>query len=158
MKKFVATVALFGLLVCFIGPVHSAEEYGDYYGRGHHHMMGPEHGMYVGRGGMHGGGRGMGPSSRGWESMKPEEQEKWKKMRSSYLQDTLELRKELAAKQVELDTLWNQPDVDQKKVEKLSEEIANIRAELWKKQDKYLMSCRKEFGDQGWACPGMGQW
>jgi zinc resistance-associated protein len=88
--------------------------------------------------------------------MKPEQKEKWQQMRASYLKDTLELRKQLAAKRVELETLWDQPDVDEARIEKLSAEVADLQAELSRKHDKYLMSCHKEFGDKGWACPGMG--
>ena len=68
--------------------------------------------------------------------------------------ETLELRKQIVTKKMELGTLWDQPDVDREKVEKLSAELADLQAELEKKQDKYLLQCRKEFGDKGWACPG----
>jgi zinc resistance-associated protein len=75
-------------------------------------------------------------------------------MQATHLKDTLELRKQLAAKQMELQTLWAQPNVDQAAVEKLSNEVAEVRAQLWKKRDQYLMQCRKALGAQGWCCPG----
>ena len=102
----------------------------------------------------HGHWLGCGPSSQGWKSMKPEEREKWEKMRSDFQMETLEIRKQLAAKHMELETLWAQPNVDSMKVEKLYNEVTELAAELGKKRDKYLLRCREEFGDQGWACPG----
>jgi Spy/CpxP family protein refolding chaperone len=130
-------------------------DWGSGHGWGGGHMMGSGYGS-----GLHGGGhmmgrgweRGHGP--RDWKSMEPEQREKWKKMRSQYQMETLELRKQLVTKKMELETLWNQPDVDQKKVEKLSDEVAELQAEFGKKHDKFLLQCRKNFGDKGWSCPG----
>jgi hypothetical protein len=136
------------------------------YGWGRGHMMNsgyqnwePRYGRHMDRRGwgMHGYGRGIMPNQRGWESMRPEERQKWKKMRSNYQLKTLELRKKVASKQIELETLWAQSDVDDKKIEKLTDEINALQAELAKKHDKYLLRCRSEFGDQGWVCPG-GAW
>ncbi|MGB5986618.1 MAG: hypothetical protein WBG37_15035 [Desulfobacterales bacterium] len=31
-----------------------------------------------------------------------------------------------------------------------------LRAELDQMHDEFLLQCRQEFGDQGWACPGGG--
>ncbi len=122
-------------------------------------MDGP--GMHGESRGMHGRGRmmdrGWRERPRDWESMKPEQRQEWQKMRSNYRMETLELRKQLATKQMELETLWDQPDVNQERIEKLSAEVAELKAELEKKQDKYLLQCRKQFGDKGWACPG-GRW
>jgi Spy/CpxP family protein refolding chaperone len=86
--------------------------------------------------------------------MKPEEREQWQKMHSKFQMETLELRRQLASKRVELETLWAQPDVDKARIEKLSEEIGKLESELAKERSKYLMQCRHEFGDKGWACPG----
>jgi Spy/CpxP family protein refolding chaperone len=103
-----------------------------------------------------GGGGRMGPSRHGWESMKPEEREQWQKMHSKFQMETLELRRQLASKRVELETLWAQPNVDKARVEKLSEEIGKLESDLAKERSKYLLQCRHEFGDKGWACPGGG--
>jgi Spy/CpxP family protein refolding chaperone len=89
--------------------------------------------------------------------MTPDQQAKWDKMRSSYQMDTLELRQQLATKQMELQTLWAQSDVDPARIDTLSKEVAELQAELRKKHDKYLLQCRKHFGDHDWACPG-GWW
>lgn len=132
------------------------------YGGGGGHRMGPGHGHGMHEGwGMRGPGHMMGHGWRDgphdWESMKPEEREEWQKMRAKYKMETLELRKQIVTKKMELSTLWDQPEVDEEKVKKLSTELADLQAELEKKQDKYLLQCRKEFGDKGWACPG-GRW
>jgi len=172
MKRLLMLLVVLGLAVSVATPAFcdEQEEYSQPYGYGYH-MMGPGYGMgsgymmgYGSRGwGMHGRGWGMhGPGwdwdqgPRGWSSMKPEQQEKWKKMRSAYLMDTLKLRKGLAAKQTEPQTLWAQPNVDRAKVQRLSNEVAELQVELLKKRDKYLLQCRQEFGDQGWQCPGSG--
>ena len=80
-----------------------------YHGRGPG-MMGHER-RDMGRG-MHGYGQGMGPDSQGWQSMSPEQREQWRQMRSRFMQETLPLRQELSAKQMELETLWDQKNPD----------------------------------------------
>ena len=77
-------------------------------------------------------------------------------MRSRFMQETLPLRQELAAKQMELETLWGQQNPDPEKVKALSKRIVEIRSQLDQKHDDYLMRCRQEFGDLGWSCPGGG--
>jgi len=165
MKRLLMLLVVLGFAVSVATPAfcNKQQEYSPGYGYGYH-MMGPGYGMgsghmmgYGSRGwGMHGPGWGWDQGPRGWSSMKPEQQEKWGKMRSVYLMDTLKLRKELVAKQTEIQTLWAQPNVDRTKVQKLSNEVAELQAELLKKRDKYLLQCRQEFGDQGWQCPGKG--
>jgi len=106
--------------------------------------------------GMRGGyGRGMmGPDEQGWRDMNPEKREQWRKMRSQFMQDTLPMRQELSSKQMELETLWDQPNPDPEKVKALSARINELRSKLQQKHDEYLTSCRRQFGDRGWACPG----
>ena len=144
MKRLLVLFVVLGLAIMLAAPAfcQQEEEYSSQEDYGCQ-MMGPHHGM--GHGYMR---------PRTWQSMKPEQQEKCEKMKAAHLKDTLELRKQLAAKRVELRTLWAQPNVDQAAVEKLSNEVAELRTQLWKKRDQYLMQCRKELGDQGWSCPG----
>ena len=130
-------------------------------------MMGPGSG-YHGRGpgmmqydggmghGMRGRGQMMGPDRQAWHDMPPKLQEQYRQMRSQFMQETLSLRQELGAKQMELETLWDQQDPDPEKVKALSKRIAEIRSQLDQKHDDYLMQCRQEFGDLGWSCPGGG--
>ena len=135
-------------------------------------MMGPGGGGYYMGPGMMGPGSGyqgmgpgmmgpyyynnMGPNYQKFQVMTPEQQDKWRQMRSKYMQDTLALRQELATKQMELQALWDQPKPDPAKVKALSESVAELRSKLAKQSDQYLLECRQEFGDQGWACPGGG--
>ncbi|MBN1843718.1 MAG: periplasmic heavy metal sensor [Deltaproteobacteria bacterium] len=177
MRKLFIVLAVLGLSVALAAPAFCEERkecgpgygygcgegIGDMMGPGYGsggHMMSPRHracGMHGPGRDRHGRGWGWGPSARGWKSMKPEQRKKWEKMRSDYQQDTLELRKQLVTKQMELETLWAQPEVDSPRVDKLSKEVADLEAKLWKKRDEYLLQCRQNFGDQGWTCPG-GRW
>lgn len=170
MKRLLMALVVLGLAVALTSPAFCGEQEGyggdeDYgYGWGSGQMMGPGYGCGPGHMMHHGpGGRGMhGPgwrwdqSPRGWRSMKPEQRENWEKMRNSYLMETMELRQQLGTKQIELQTLWTQPNVDRTKVEKLSNEVADLRAKLFKKRNEFLLRCRQEFGDQDWTCPGAG--
>ncbi len=134
------------------GPEDNGSEEDYDCGRYRGHGMQYHHG---GRGGHAcGGGVRMGPSRHGWESMKPEQREQWQKMHRAFQMETLELRKQLASKRVELETLWAQPNADKPSVEKLSEEVSQLEGEFAKKRSKYLLQCRQGFGDKGWACPG----
>ena len=171
MKKLLLSAGLVIMVVAMTSFAFCGEEYpyeedynphrGSGWGAGH--MMGPGHGS-----GMHGSGWGMydrgmmgdwhrGYRPRRWESMTPEQREKWEKMRAEYQMETLEIRKQLVSKRLELQTLWAQPDVDSKTVETLSDEVAELEAQLAKKRDKYLLQCRQNFGEVGWSCPG-GMW
>ncbi|MDZ7700460.1 MAG: periplasmic heavy metal sensor [Deltaproteobacteria bacterium] len=116
-------------------------------------MMGGHHGMDRGRSGY---GRGMGPDRQGWQNMTPEQREQWRDMRGKFMQDTLPLRQELSAKQMELETLWDQKNPDSDKVKALSDRITELRAKLDQKHDALLTQCRRELGDRGWTCPGGG--
>jgi hypothetical protein len=122
------------------------------YGMGPRHMMDYNHPGRL----MHGSGWGRHQGPGCWRLMTPEQQEKCKKMQAAFLAETLELRKELVERQIELETLWAQPNMDRAKVEKLSTELAEIQVQLRKKWDQHLLMCREEFGDQNWACPGAG--
>jgi Spy/CpxP family protein refolding chaperone len=168
VKKFLLTTGVLVFALSVASFAFSGEAGKSRHGRGYDHGCDGGHMMGSGCGsGMHGGGRGMyggghmmgrgcekGHRPRGWKSMEPEQREKWKKMRSKYQMETLELRKQLVTKKMELETLWDQPDVDQKKVETLSDEVAELQAELEKKHNKFLLQCRKNFGNKGWSCPG----
>ncbi len=165
MKRHLFVLIVLGLVACLAGPAFCEEAKqsgGDgTYGYG---MMGYGHSMNRGymmddtnRGwGMRGHGRHY-TRPQAWKSMKPEQKKKFEKIQAAHLMDTMELRKKLAANRIELKTLWAQPEVNQTRIEKLSDEIAKLSAELSKKRDKHLMRCRKELGDLDWDCPG-GKW
>ena len=90
----------------------------------------------------------------GWEKMKPEQRQQFEKVWGAYLKDTLELRQQVATKQMALEMLWHQPQIDEEKIGKISGELSDLEKQLKEKHDQYLLKCRKEFGDQTWACPG----
>jgi len=150
MKKFLMVFVIIGLAVFMASHAFCGEKKdsaGDYgYG---YHMMGSG---YMGEGSLQ--RRGCDNTPRAWKSMKPEQQEKWQKIRAAYMLDTLDLRKNLAAKRVELRTLWAQPDMDKDRINKISNEVAELQAKLSKKRNQHLLQCRQKFGDQGWDCPG----
>ncbi|MDY0213200.1 MAG: periplasmic heavy metal sensor [Desulfuromonadaceae bacterium] len=126
----------------------SASNTGDYI------MM--DHARYMGRG-VDGYGRGVNPNPQGWQNMLPEQREHWRQMRSQFMQDTLPLRQELSAKQLEMEVLWDQEHPDPDKTRALSDRITELRSILDQKHDAHLIQCRLEFGDRGWVCPGGGQ-
>lgn len=70
--------------------------------------------------GMRGRGHMMGPDPQAWHDMQPEDQERYRQMRSRFMQETLSLRQELGAKQMELETLWDQQNPDPEKANALS--------------------------------------
>ena len=155
MKRFFPLLVILGLSMTPVSPVFCEQEAESSLRAGPGcQMMGQHEGR--GQGYDHGMGHGyMRP--HGWRSMNREQLEKCERMRAAHLKDTLELRKQVTARQMELQTLWSQPNIDQGAVEKLSNEVAELKAQLWRKRDQYLMQCRKELGDQGWCCPGGGQ-
>lgn len=79
------------------------------------------------RGGW-GGGYGMGPGS-GYSQATPEQREAFAK----FQMDTLEQRKQLAVKRVELRTLYSQPSPDQARINTLKNQITDLRAQIDKK-------------------------
>lgn len=137
MKRILFFVGAVGMICLFCASAVNAQ----HMGRG---MMGP--------------GYGMGPGSNygGWNQMSLEQQKEWKQMRTEFWKDTLSLRQKLANKQMELQTLWEDDNPDPDKAQELSDEIADLQAQLAKKHDEFLIKCRDKFGDQGWSCPGGG--
>lgn len=125
-----------------------------YHGHGPGMMMGNDSHMDRRMGGY---GHRMAPGQQGWQSMPPEQREQWRQMRADFMQETLSLRQELNAKQMEIETLWDQKNPDLEKINTLSDRIATLRATLDQKHDAYLTQCRQRFGDRGWACPGSGR-
>jgi Spy/CpxP family protein refolding chaperone len=90
----------------------------------------------------------------GWKTMTPKQLKQFDELWGAYLKDTLWLRQQVASKQLALEMLWHQPQMDEEKIGKLSGELADLETQLKKKHDQYLLKCRKQFGDQTWACPG----
>jgi Spy/CpxP family protein refolding chaperone len=105
--------------------------------------------------GMMGGGWGMAPHHRTWNQMTPEQRREWKQMRNTFSKETLELRQKILNKQMELQDLWQEEKPDLEKIRNLSDEIADLKSQLQKKRNQFLIQCRNKFGGEGWMCPGM---
>jgi hypothetical protein len=99
-------------------------------------------------------GMGMGMDREAYSRMDPEQREMYRQASTKFLRETLDTRKELAAKKVELRTLWNIPDADQERIKELSNEIADLRNRLEKRRADLAISNREKFGtDKGFNCP-----
>lgn len=159
MKKLLMVVVIIGLAVFMASHAFCGEKEEPVRDHGYgYHMMGQGYGMGMGYGYMMGEAsiqrRACGRRPGAWKSLNPEQSEKWQKMRAAHMMDTMDLRMKLAAKRVELKTLWAQPEMDKDRINKLSDEVAMLQAELLKKRNQHLLQCRLKFGDQGWDCPG----
>lgn len=170
MKRVLILTIVLGIAMAFTSLLwaQSQAEQPDY-GRGYNrpwsgtgpgwgmgpHMMGPGQGRGMGPG-MMGGGWGMGPHHRAWSQMTPEQRREWSQMRSKFSKDTLQLRQKLVNKQMELQDLWDEEKPDLEKIQSVSDEIANLKFQLEKKSNQFIIQCRNKFGGEGWMCPGMG--
>ena len=114
------------------------------HGSGHGYMMG------------HGHGGSVAKKPHDWHHMTTEQKDLWKGMVATFNLETLEIRQQLAVRKIELQTLWSQEDLDEGRIEKLSGEVADLKAQLWKIHDRYVVKCRTTFGEKGWECPGHG--
>jgi zinc resistance-associated protein len=76
-----------------------------------------------------GGGPGYGPGP----NMTKEQYEQFQAKRAAFLLDTLALRQTMAAKRIELRTLYAQPNVDQATIQKLRGELIDMGSQLAKK-------------------------
>ena len=73
---------------------------------------------------------------RGWHDMTAEQRTLWEGISASFKMDTMDIKKQLATRQIDLETLWAQPQVDQTRIQTLSAEVADLKAQLWKKHDQ----------------------
>jgi Spy/CpxP family protein refolding chaperone len=107
----------------------------------------------LGRAYLHGPGWDI--SVPGWFSMSREQSEKLQRLRDAFQENTLDLRKQLILKQMELSTLWAQPTIDSEKATKLSHDVATLQAEMIRKRAQHLITCRDQLGGEHWTCPGI---
>lgn len=98
--------------------------------------------------------RGYGPGF-GQTMMSPEDVTKFKATRAKFMVDTIELRKAMAVKQIELRTLYAQPTPDKAKVLTLSNELVDLRATLAKKRNAVMGDFPRGFG-RGFGGKGRG--
>lgn len=108
-----------------------------------------------------GGGPGMGYGyHHGYANLTPEQQAEVDQARAAFLNDTLKLRQEIAAKRAELSTLYAQPNPDQAKIKALSDEMVDLHAQLAKKRNEYTAKLPagtfRGMGGRGMGGGGMG--
>lgn len=99
-----------------------------------------------------GQGKGYGPGNQAYSQ---EEIQKFQEQRAQFLKETLELRKQMAVKSVELRTLYAQPKADQAQIKALANELIDLRAQIAKKRTN-LMGNAKGFG-RGFGGRGSGR-
>lgn len=105
-------------------------------------------------GGGRGRGQGWGGPGACWQgaqTLSAEDQAKFQESRAKFMTDTLELRKAMATKHVELRTLYAQPTPDQAKIKALNNELIDIRAQLDKKRNEYMGQYGAFCGGPGWG-------
>lgn len=96
-----------------------------HYGPGYHHQ---------------GWGAGYGPMMEDWNDA---EIEKFEKERNTFFRATENLRQELYAKELELETELYKENPDTQKAAKLQKEISNLEAKLDQKRIDHMVKTRK---------------
>lgn len=91
----------------------------------------------------------------------PEQRAEYKKAKAEFLNETLALRQQLAAKRVELKTLLRQPNPDSAKIKAVADAKVDLLAQVMKKRNEYLAKYPKFFGHHqrhhgGWGHPEKG--
>jgi Spy/CpxP family protein refolding chaperone len=148
MRKMFTVLLALAMILALGAPAWCQPDQPGFTGSGQGLGMGPRY--------MRGPGQGMGPSFQGWEGMTEKERKAYHQAWAQFMQSSLDLRQKLVTKQMALDTMWAQPQVDKDKVRDLADEVADLWNELEKKRNRYLTDCRIQFGDQGWTCPMSG--
>ena len=75
----------------------------------------------------------------------PEQRAELKKAKADFLDETMALRQQLAAKRVELKTLLKQPVPDAAKIKAVADEKVDLFAQIMKKHNEYLAKYPKYF-------------
>ncbi len=76
----------------------------------------------------------------------PEQKAEYKKAKADFLNETMALRQQLAAKKVELKTLLSQPNPDPAKIKAVADEKVDLHAQIMKKHNEYLAKYPQYFG------------
>ncbi|MBI5521507.1 MAG: periplasmic heavy metal sensor [Desulfarculus sp.] len=128
MKKALTILVALAVAVCFSLPALAADAAkapGPERGQGYHHKM------------------------------TPEQRAEYKKVKADFLNDTMALRQQLAAKRVELKTLLAQPTPDGAKIKAVADEKVDLLAQVMKKYNEYLAKYpqyfkRYKYHHDGW--------
>lgn len=78
----------------------------------------------------------------------PQQKEEFAELRISFRERALELRTELARKQIELRKLWLKDDPDKEKIYSLIQDMANIRAQIQKRMMDSFLEARDILTDE----------
>ena len=98
----------------------------------------------------------QGNPNPGWgQALTQEQRAKVDTLRQQYMRDTLETRKNLMAKRLELRTLMAQPNVDAQKARALHDEMMALRNQLQKRRFDFRLAVRKIVPTAGTRC---GMW
>ncbi len=139
MKKLMIVVLAIAVLATT--GLAMAQGWGRGQGYGPGYGMGP---CGVGPGGP---GYGPGPGPRGaWGpalNLTAEQNQKMQALREQHLREVIPLRNEMQVKQLELRTLWAQPNPDEGKILAKQKEISALRAQLQEKGTKNRLEMRK---------------
>jgi Spy/CpxP family protein refolding chaperone len=76
-------------------------------------------------------------------NLTPEQNQKMQAMRESFFKETIPLRNDLMAKQLELRTLWSQTTPDQEKILAKQREINTLRGQMQEKMTKHRLEMRQ---------------
>jgi zinc resistance-associated protein len=90
-------------------------------------------------------GSGMDKAQGYHSKFTPEQRAEFKKVKAEYLNETMALRQQLAAKKVELKTVLAQPSPDAAKIKAVADEKVDLQAQLMKKRNEYLAKYPKYF-------------
>ena len=104
---------------------------------------GKGHGMGMGYGSHSGGARSAGSGLWKALNLTPEQIEKMKALRESFLKEKIPLRNELMLKRLELRGLWMQTNPDEAKILAKQKEINALRAQFGEKVTKNRLEMRK---------------
>jgi zinc resistance-associated protein len=118
MKKLLTVLVALALAACWSLPALAAD-------------------MAKAPGEMHGKGH--------FAKLTPEQRAEFKKAKADFLNETMALRQQLAAKKVELKTLLSQPAPDAAKIKAVADEKVDLLAQIMKKHNEYLAKYPKYF-------------
>jgi len=111
-----------------------------------------------------GPGPGQGPRAEKWASLTPDQRTKFKGLRQKFVGETAQVRGNILAKRLELQSLWSDPKADDKAIMDKAGELRGLQSQMREKAVQMRLEARKiltpeqlaEFGS-GWGMgPGMG--
>lgn len=93
-----------------------------------------------------GPGTGMRGPGQYYAQVNPEQVKAFQAARAKFMNETLELRKAMAVKRVEMQTLWAQTTPDEAKIKDLKDQMIDLRAQIAKKRNAIMPASGPGFG------------